>query len=285
MGHRADNMPALSGHAEALEYWQATKPVRGRNYDMRPLGRGYYRKFQQFTISKQYGERVACTLYSTDCVIFDPDGSIEINPWSSKTTNDFVNAILRKFNVRADFCHSNSMFWMQQYIDGQRKEVGYGIDSRFKFRRDPEHYGCYLVDENSSDTDTFDFIAVNRKQAKVALAGTNYAHLSMWINAVRAIGGQNAIIFPKVTRYGSQIREDKRRRMRDDELIEALAEGPDGWKRMAEYRGPGCVTEVRMALYSKAGDVFEVKPRPYLVGGWRAYAHWYTRSQHFDNYV
>lgn len=282
MGTRADNMPSLGSYRAAYQKWENTKPIRGRGWDCRPLGD---RKHTNYRIDKCYGDRIECVMYSTSCVIFYPDDVIEINPWSSKSTNDFVNAILRNHNVRADFCHGNSMFWMQQAIDGDRKDVGYGISSQFKFRCDPNNYGCYLKDENSSDTDTFDFTTINRSRAKAALAGTNYPQLSLWINAVRAIGGRNALIFPKVRRYGFRIREDGRKSMHDDTLVECLAEGPDGWKRMAEARGPGCVDEVRMALYAKAGDVFEVDTRPYIIGGWRAYQDWQGRAKKFYNYI
>ena len=282
MGTRADNMPSISSYRAAYSRWETTKPIRGRGWDCRPLGN---RKHTNYRIEKSYGDKIECVMYHTSCVVFHPDDVIEINPYGSKSTNDFVNAVLRHYNVRADFCHGNEMFWMTQYIDGNRIEAGYGIHSQFKFRRDPDHPGCYLVDENSSDTDKFPYVVVNRQRGRAALAGTNYSHLSLWINAVRAVGGSNALIFPKVRRYGFQIRDDGRKNMTDAELIECLAEGPDGWKTMVEKRGPGCVEEVRMALYAKAGDVFETETRPYLVGGWRAYQDWQGRAKKFYNYI
>lgn len=282
MGTRADNMPSISSYRAAYSRWETTKPIRGRGWDCRPLGN---RKHTNYRIEKSYGDKIECVMYHTSCVIFHPDDSIEINPYRSKSTNDFVNAILRNFNVRADFDHSNTMVWMQSYITGSYEKVGYGIDSRFRIVRDPVHPTCMMLHPDSSDTDTFDFTVVNRSKGRAALAGTNYPQLSPWINAVRAIGGRNALIFPKVERYGFQIRDDGRKNMTDAELIECLAEGPDGWKRMVEARGPGCVNEVRMALYAKAGDVFETETRPYLVGGWRAYQDWQDRAKKFYNYI
>lgn len=282
MGSRADTMPALNNYATAYQKWENTKPIRGRGWDCRPLGD---RKHTNYRIEKGYGDKIECVMYRTSCVIFHPNEIIEINPYMSKSTNDFVNAILRDHNVQADFNHDNEMLWMQTYLDGERKDVGYGITSQFKFMRDPDHFGCYLKHDDSSDTDTFDFVVVNRSKGKKALAGTNYSQLALWINAVRAIGGRNALIFPKVERCGFQIRKDTRKAMHDDTLIECLAEGPEGWKRMAEARGPGCVDEVRMAIYAKAGDVFEVETRPYLVGGWRAYQDWRGRDKKFAAYI
>lgn len=287
MGLRQRDMPALYAYSAAYKRWENTKKVRGRAWDCRPLGD--VRRHNYMRIEKTYGDVIDCVLYDTACVRFHPTGEIEINPYPSKSTNDFINTILRELNVEASFLHDDhNMFWMRQFEGnaGAQPMRGYGITSQFKFRRDVEHPGCYVVDENSSDTDKFAFTKINRAKAKLALAGTNYPQLSLWINAVRAIGGRNALIFPKVERYGFQIRHDSRKHMHDDTLIECLAKGPDGWKRMAETRGPGCVDEVRMALYAKAGDVFEVDMRPYLEGRPRdAYLGYLGQAKKFYNYI
>lgn len=282
MGTRADNMPHISSYRAAYSRWETTKPIRGRGWDCRPLGN---RKHTNYRIEKSYGDKIECVMHHTSCVIFHPDDTIEINPYRSKSTNDFVNAILRNFNIRADFDHDHCMVWMSSYDSGKYAETGYGISSQFRFYRDPVHPNALAKHPDSSDTDKFEFTVINRARAKAALAGTNYPNLSMWINAVRAIGGKNALIFPKVTRYGFRIDEDRCKQVYDDTLIEMLAEGPDGWKKMAEARGPGCVDEVRMALYAKAGDVFETEERPYLLGGYRAYQHYQSQANKFAKYV
>lgn len=282
MGHRAASMPRINDYAAAERRLENTKPVRGRP-DCIPLGERSARRHNYMNI-RRCGTSIACRLCSTDCVTFYDDGEIGIQPWSSITTNDFVNAILRDHNVMADFTKSqHNLFWMRCW-NGERDEWrAYSIGRDFRFARDPQHPGCYIA-VSGWGHNAFEFTRVNRKEARKALAETRYSEFRVWLNAVRVMAG-SFIEAPKIERYGFGFRTDERLPMENVLVLKHLAEGVEGWLRIIKHRGIRCQNDVRNAIYSTSKyNCFYTESFDYLSGPVNQYVHriWMSYASRLD---
>ena len=90
------DVPSLATYEQARERWASTKPWRGdRDFQrhIRPLG---LRRDRRVTISSTdvLGSQVVCRFYNTNCVIYNSDGTIEINGWPSKSTVTFIDNLV-----------------------------------------------------------------------------------------------------------------------------------------------------------------------------------------------
>ena len=90
------DVPSLATYEQARERWVSTKPWRGSDkycQHIRPLG---LRRDRRVTIasSDAPGSQVVCQFYNTRCVVYNSDGTIEINGWPSKSTVTFIEYLL-----------------------------------------------------------------------------------------------------------------------------------------------------------------------------------------------
>lgn len=101
--------PRLYDYQEAKQKWESIKPIRGRTEDVRPLG---LRRNTHIQIWKD-GEDYKCRLYQSDCVVFKPNGDIEVNTdgWTTTTTASFISEVLGV----GTFIHNYAM-WVR--LDG-----------------------------------------------------------------------------------------------------------------------------------------------------------------------
>ena len=69
--------------------YENTKPIRGRNEDVRPIS-DRRRDWERIV---QDGDKYGARLYDTNCVMFCPDGSIELktDTWATPTTASFIS--------------------------------------------------------------------------------------------------------------------------------------------------------------------------------------------------
>jgi len=275
-------MPRIGSYHAAEMKLANTKPVRGRP-DCIPLGERSARRHNYMNI-RRCGTSIACRLYSTDRVTFYDDGEIGIHPWPSVTTNDFVNAILRDHNVRADFCKSNrSLFWMRCWNGEDSEWRAYSIDRDFRFARDPQHPGCYIA-VSGWGHNAFEITRVNRSEARKALAETRYSEFRIWSTAVRVTAG-SLIDAPRVKRYGFGFRTDERRPMENGLVLKCLAEGVEGWLEIIKHRGIRCQADVRHAVYSMSTfDCYSTESFDYLSGPVNQYVHsiWMSYASRLD---
>ena len=264
MGHRAASMPAIGSYHAAEMRLANTKSVRGRP-DCYPLGTGDHRKHNYMNI-RRCGTSIACRLYSTDRVTFYDDGEIGIHPWPSVTTNDFVNAILRDHNVRADFCKSNrSLFWMRCWNGEDSEWRGYDIGRDFRFKPDPDHPRCHIAISGYGHN-AFEYERTIRSETRKALAKTKFHDFNLWVTAARGLGG-SFIEAATFRRYGFAVRDDTRKPMEKGKMLECLAQGVEGWLEIIKYRGMGCAREVRRAIYELADErCFWTESFDYLSG-------------------
>jgi hypothetical protein len=94
-GHnRNSGIHPLGNYNEAFHKWESTKPIRGRDVDVRPLG--HRRSADQYKIELLPEGGVACVLYKTPVVTFFEDGDIRIlnESWNSVSTCNFIDEVL-----------------------------------------------------------------------------------------------------------------------------------------------------------------------------------------------
>ena len=119
------DVPSLPTYEQARERWASTKPWRGdKGYyaQTRPLG---LRRDRHVTIfsTDVLGSQVVCRLYSTNCVIYNSDGTIEINGWPSKSTVTFIDNLVGMHVRPMPYCNA-------YLVRGGGVVSGYGIKIR-----------------------------------------------------------------------------------------------------------------------------------------------------------
>lgn len=98
--HRNSGIHPLGNYNEAFHKWESTKPIRGRDVDVRPLG--HRRSADQYKIELLPEGGVACVLYKTPVVTFFEDGDIRIlnDSWNSVSTCNFIDEVLWSVSSR-----------------------------------------------------------------------------------------------------------------------------------------------------------------------------------------
>jgi hypothetical protein len=94
-------VPYIFSYEQALKKWQSTKPIRGREPELRPLGER--RDCDSYSIRKNvWTEVVELVLYKTPVVKFTPDNEVILNfgPWSSSSTCQFISGVLQSVRTR-----------------------------------------------------------------------------------------------------------------------------------------------------------------------------------------
>lgn len=151
-------IPALASYEEAKEHYQKVVPIRGRNPEVRPLGRERrftWYEIRENTIANQSEgteyKTYACNLYGKDMVEFFPNGDIVINTmsWYSITTGAFINFCIGKLGHIV----SESGKWYFENKTGQ----SFRLRESLRLRKD-EH-GFYVPTEIEEDR----VYRVNRK--------------------------------------------------------------------------------------------------------------------------
>lgn len=165
----ARDLPTLNSYDAAHDFWDKIKPWRNSDdTNTRPLAA---RACHHKTIRKLADGSIACRLWSTDVVVYHPDGAITIDGYNSVTTNVFVNRVLPN---RAHVSFTKPCgFVFQSWVDsdGSIAERLWRFDGRaMTILR--ENAGWRPVKGQSVP---FEKKIVNRGRAKAALAATRYA--------------------------------------------------------------------------------------------------------------
>ena len=96
MGYQTvKKVPTLIDYHNALRWWEQTKPIRGRDVDLRPLAERRYADC--YSIRKHPGNNaVECVLYKTPVVSFMPDGEVHVRNggWPTASTHMFIEEVL-----------------------------------------------------------------------------------------------------------------------------------------------------------------------------------------------
>ena len=92
MGYQTvKQVPTLRDYNEAKQWWERTKPIRGRSNDLRPLAERRYADC--YSIRKNSSnDAIECVLYKTPVVSFIPNGEVHIRNggYASASTHKFI---------------------------------------------------------------------------------------------------------------------------------------------------------------------------------------------------
>jgi hypothetical protein len=89
------NVPRMRDYAEALKTFNNSKPIRGRNAEIRPLGDRRY--VDTYSVRKNiWTEAIECVLYQTPVVKFTVEDEVilRIDNWPSSSTCQFITRVL-----------------------------------------------------------------------------------------------------------------------------------------------------------------------------------------------
>lgn len=102
---------SLLSYQDAVNKFNSITPIRGRRDDTRPVAQ---RRNDNFTIRRLHDDSIAIRLYQTDIITYRPDGTIELEPYSSVLTNDAVSFILRRA-VTPQYTHpAGPVLWVKR---------------------------------------------------------------------------------------------------------------------------------------------------------------------------
>lgn len=161
----------ITSYEQAVAKHDSIAPIRGRSTDTRPLGQ---RRNDNLTIRKLDNGSVAIRLYHTDIITYHDDGTIDLEPYASKLTDEAVNQVLRGA-VWASYTNSvGPVLWIRNNGDSK----GYLVD------------GCATLDKDLNviaGTKPFTRYNVNRKKANAACA-KGFDQFKLWVQTQVRLG-------------------------------------------------------------------------------------------------
>lgn len=240
----ARDLDSLENYEQALAYWKAIVPWRGRSDDdPKPIES---RSKKHATIRKQRDGSIACQLHSTDVVLYNPDGSIDLQPYPSVSTDAFANAIL-PHGVRTSF-NAGHIFVL---YEGRSRhyQTGYSSTHVLRLRRVD---GGWDV----QNAKPWKVPVIDQKAARGYLKQTRYHEFKQWWEMRDVM--EHTSTSPDNWRYAD------RRHMTAAEL---MAGGPELWattprsKTSVAYHWEG----LRADLLKSAG-LLAYEEKPFLDG-------------------
>ena len=102
--YRNSGIVHIDSYEQALNRFETTKPIRGREVECRPLG---HRDRPHFSIQKLPDNSIACCDYNPahKTVTFKPDGEVLVVPaWVSTSTSKFIEEVLGVRSFVFDHC-------------------------------------------------------------------------------------------------------------------------------------------------------------------------------------
>lgn len=171
-------VPTLFDYDHAHRWWNNTKPIRGRDNDLRPLAERRYADC--YNIRKNpHNDAIECVLYQTPVVTFMPDGEIHIRNggWATTSTHMFINEILRggMRDIRGMGGRTGGVLSSGQSFTLGRDEV-------LRLKRD-ENTRLYMVNEQTH----YDY-RVNRKKANNVRS--RYTEFRTYLNGFLSLRSQ-----------------------------------------------------------------------------------------------
>ncbi len=235
---RATSLPAIDSYEKAAAEWEKTKPIRGRAYtDKRPLGK--MRAVDRFAIIKR-GDSYALRYHNTDVVTYHADGSITLDYWASKSTDEFANRLLPKGVTSWFTCALGAAVILSQ--QGEDRLYLLGRNQHMVF----DHgISGYRLEQPKA----IEVYGIDRKAARAALKATRYRTFMHWLEMKENLEPDRAR--PKTPLHPAR-------------MLEYLDKGPLGWPALGEMMN--VEDKLRNAIYAAAGDVVTCTELPYLTG-------------------
>jgi hypothetical protein len=240
---------------EALAKHQSIVPIRGRqDQNTRPL---VDRKSDRITIrvdNPESPKSVIVRLYRTDVVTYNIDGTIDLDPYPSRTTNMMVYALLGRKVSPAWASRDHGIPNHVTYVEG-------------RYYHTPEY--CTIDTATPSGdwqviggTKPFGVPQLDRKRAKQALKDANYYTFRLWLLALIRLGDD---LDP---RSKGQFWNKSPANWSPSDAVRRLQAGPDGRKSVAEDMSRMCAIKteldaLRRAVYNYY-DVCDTLEVPYF---------------------
>ena len=164
----------ITSYEQALAKYDSIVPIRGRSADIRPLGQ---RRNDNLTIRVLPNTNsVVIRLYHTDIVTYHTDGTIDLEVYSSKLTDETVGAIFRNA-VWASYTNPvGPVLWTRNNGDSK----GYLIDGARGATLDKD---LNVI----GGTKPFTRYSVNRKKANAACA-KGFDQFKLWVQTQVRLG-------------------------------------------------------------------------------------------------
>lgn len=164
----------ITSYEQALAKYDSIVPIRGRSADIRPLGQ---RRNDNLTIRVLPNTNsVAIRLYHTDIITYHTDGTIDLEVYSSKLTDETVGAIFRNA-VWASYTNPvGPVLWTRNNGDSK----GYLIDGARGATLDKD---LNVI----GGTKPFTRYSVNRKKANAACA-KGFDQFKLWVQTQVRLG-------------------------------------------------------------------------------------------------
>jgi hypothetical protein len=159
----------ILSYEQALQKFNSIDPIRGRNIDVRPVAQ---RRNDNFTIRlSPKDESVIIRLYHTDIITYHKDGTIELEPYASKLTDDAVRGVLRGVVT-------------PMYTN----PVGPVLYTKGKYYRIPE-FATLDKDFNLiSGSKPFTHYQMDKAKGAAALKQSGYKQFALWLNTQLRLG-------------------------------------------------------------------------------------------------
>jgi hypothetical protein len=177
---RTDGLNTIGSYAEAVAKWKTTKPIRGRDDNVRPLGP---RKKHGHMNIRMVGDKVALRLYHTDIIVWHPDDSFEVEGYTSISTDQVFNAVGPPGVYSQFACPQYNVLWLGKHYRWTVGDDGKG----YALREGKAHIihnekGGWMIDPETPP-DKFEQSYIERSVAKAQLAATNYHEFQLWASA------------------------------------------------------------------------------------------------------
>jgi len=174
---RTDGLNEIGSYADALKKWTETKPIRGRDDNVRPLGP---RSKHGHLNIRMKGDNVALRLYHTDIIVWHPDDTFDVDGYNSIST-DMVFGRLAPRGVTSQFaCSGYSVLWFGRRW-GDDRARGYALkNGRAHIIHDKK--GNWMIDPKTPPV-KFEQSYVERSVARAQLEKTNYHEFQTWVTA------------------------------------------------------------------------------------------------------
>jgi hypothetical protein len=164
----------ITSYEQAVAKHDSIVPIRGRSTDTRPLGQ---RRNDNFTIRKLDNGSVAIRLYQTDIITYHDDGTIDLEPYASKLTDEAVNQVLRGAVWASYTSPVGPVLWIRNSATNNTS-MGYLVD------------GCATLGKDLNiiaGTKPFTRYSVNRKKANAACA-KGFDQFKLWVQTQVRLG-------------------------------------------------------------------------------------------------
>jgi len=246
-GHLTYRPNSMLSYEVALERYHSIKPIRGRaDQNTRPLAD---RRNDHVTI-RMDGEKVVVRHWSTDVIVYHPDGTIVGEPYASVTTKVLVRSILSPMITPHWANNSNNYLTV---VRGQ-------------FFLTPDYYELkdgLLV----GGSQPIKLPSIDRKVAKQACADYKFPAFSKWLKTL------------------VRIQADPRGHWNHSITPSMLLDQAD-WPALATNLNQhdtveASLTRVRAAIY-KTTDVVKYETVPYL-DGWSGYSRYVQAVRRHNN--